>query len=157
MPRIIFKSLFGLLLLLIGVAPGFSGKAQADASVKVVVGKIHQDLKQKKIVFEPIVDSVSLESDPVNQKRILKILDSLESNGTEDIAKCFIPRHAALVYKGERLDYKALICLECDGIRFYSQGHPASDPLTPVRSAQKRKSLMKQLQKILDQKLPDEP
>jgi hypothetical protein len=42
----------------------------------------------------------------------------IKTNGTEDISKCFIPRHSINYYKGGKIVRYLLVCFECDGFHF---------------------------------------
>jgi hypothetical protein len=80
---------------------------------------------------------------PQTAKKLFGILQQLKSNGSEDVNKCFIPRHIVQVYSGDKLLYQALICFECDGIRFSNQ-----PKTTPVKSVKKREQLMAELKTL---------
>ncbi len=49
---------------------------------------------------------------------IISLLNRIKANGTEDVAKCFIPRHSINYYKGGKITKYLLVCFECDGMRF---------------------------------------
>lgn len=70
------------------------------------------------------------------------LLAGIQKNGTEDVAKCFMPRHAISFYKGDQLEKFVLVCFECEGVRFSEK-----TGLTPVKSEEKRVEQMNQLKK----------
>jgi hypothetical protein len=67
------------------------------------------------------------------------LLSAIKSNGTEDVTKCFIPRHSINYYENDTLKKFVLICFECDGIRFSDYGS------TAVKSDEKRGEQMQKL------------
>lgn len=72
---------------------------------------------------------------------LTKLVEQIKTNGTQDIAKCFIPRHSINFYKDDKLVKFILVCFECSGVRF-SDGAD-----TPVKKANKRELQMKKLRK----------
>lgn len=82
---------------------------------------------------------------PATKAQIIKLLNNLRNNGTEDINKCFIPRHAVTVYSNDVVLYHVLVCFECDGIRFSSQVKT-----TKIKSVAKREKWMKELKAIFE-------
>jgi hypothetical protein len=85
-------------------------------------------------------DERTLSADSVTQ--LQNLLAGIQKNGTDDVAKCFIPRHSINFYKGEQLEKFVLVCFECEGIRFSEKSG-----LTPVKNAEKRIGQMNQLKK----------
>jgi hypothetical protein len=83
---------------------------------------------------------------PATAKQIVALLNQLKANGTEDINKCFIPRHYIALKHNDSTVTEILICFECDGIRFSSQ-----KSTTPVKSAEKREKLMARLKALFRQ------
>lgn len=83
---------------------------------------------------------------PATKAQIIKLINNLRNNGTEDINKCFIPRHAITVYSNDVVLYRVLVCFECDGIRFSSQAKT-----TKIKSVTKREKWMKELKSIFVQ------
>jgi hypothetical protein len=69
------------------------------------------------------------------------LLSDIKSNGTEDVTKCFIPRHSINYYENDTLKKFVLICFECDGIRFSDYGSSA------VKSEERRAEQMQKLKK----------
>ena len=64
---------------------------------------------------------------------ILSLTERIKNNGTEDVSKCFIPRHSINYYKKGEISRYLLICFECDGLRF------SDDPVkTFVKDVRKR-------------------
>jgi hypothetical protein len=116
------------------IVNGFCYAQQSKASGNyVVIGRIEQKVKNKEAdslerpyimprrpVNGPIVDLVRL--DTVGNKelsaKVYKLLDGIKKNGDGDVSKCFIPRHAILVYKQDSLYAKLVICFECEGFRY---------------------------------------
>lgn len=74
---------------------------------------------------------------------ILLLTKQIKTNGTEDVSKCFIPRHAVNYYKGGKLVRFLLVCFECDGVRF------SDDPATSfIKNINTRDKQMAYLKKI---------
>jgi hypothetical protein len=80
---------------------------------------------------------------PQTAKKLITLLKKLRANGSEDINKCFIPRHIIQLYNGDELVYSVLVCFECGGIRFSNE-----TKTTGIKSAAKREALMKQLKAL---------
>lgn len=78
---------------------------------------------------------------PSTKAQIIQLLNNLKANGTEDINKCFIPRHAITVYSNAAVLYRVLVCFECDGVRFSNQSKT-----TRIKSVAKREKWMQELQ-----------
>ncbi len=71
---------------------------------------------------------------------IISITGRIKTNGTADVAKCFIPRHSINYYKGGKIVKYLLICFECDGLRF------SDDPVNSfVKSVGIREKQMQEL------------
>ena len=49
---------------------------------------------------------------------VFALTNSIRMNGTDDVAKCFFPRHSINYYRGGKIARFLLICFECDGVRF---------------------------------------
>jgi hypothetical protein len=92
------------------------------------------------------VDAGSVSENPATKANILQLLKQLKANGTEDINKCFFPRHVVTVYSQDTVLYRVLVCFECDGIRFSNQVQT-----TKVRSVAKREKAMKGLKALFAQ------
>ena len=73
---------------------------------------------------------------------IQNLLAGIRKNGTDDVAKCFIPRHSINFYKGDQLEKYVLVCFECEGVRFSERA-----VRTPVKNEEKRIGQMKELKK----------
>jgi hypothetical protein len=87
-----------------------------------------------------LLSSGYVSENPATKAQIIKLLNNLRNNGTGDINKCFIPRHAITVYSNDAVLYRVLVCFECDGIRFSSQSNT-----TTVKSVAKREKWMQEL------------
>lgn len=83
---------------------------------------------------------------PATAKQIITLIGQLKANGTDDINKCFIPRHYIALKHNDSTVTEILICFECDGIRFGNQ-----KSATPVKSAEKREKLMLRLKALFRQ------
>ncbi len=79
---------------------------------------------------------------------LFKLLREIKLNGTEDVSKCFIPRHSMNFYKGGKIVRYMLICFECDGIRFSEESSGS-----PVKKAAKREAQMKELRLLYTDKM----
>lgn len=78
-----------------------------------------------------------------NFSALKSLLSQIRKNGSDDISRCFIPRHVVNYYKnGKVVDY-ALICFECEGIRFSDERR-----LTAVKNEKKRETQMKKLEEL---------
>jgi hypothetical protein len=74
---------------------------------------------------------------------VISIVNRVKTNGTADVAKCFIPRHSINYYKGGKIVKYLLICFECDGVRF------SDDPGNSfVKSVDVREKQMAELKEI---------
>ncbi|HEX2628840.1 MAG TPA: hypothetical protein VHM26_07510 [Chitinophagaceae bacterium] len=69
------------------------------------------------------------------------LLSDIKSNGTEDVTKCFIPRHSINYYENDTLKKFVLVCFECDGIKFSDYGS------STVKSEERRAEQMQKLKK----------
>lgn len=74
--------------------------------------------------------------------QVISIVNRVKTNGTADVAKCFIPRHSINYYKGGKIVKYLLICFECDGARF------SDDNNTFVKSVDIREKQMAELKEI---------
>ncbi|NOT49647.1 MAG: hypothetical protein HOP10_00045 [Chitinophagaceae bacterium] len=74
---------------------------------------------------------------------IISIVNRVKTNGTADVAKCFIPRHSINYYKGGKIVKYLLICFECDGLRFSDDSNN-----TFVKSADVREKQMAELKEV---------
>lgn len=83
---------------------------------------------------------------PKTAAQLIALMKNLKANGSEDINKCFIPRHAVTLMNGDKVVYRALVCFECDGIRFTNE-----KKTTKVKSVAKREQAMRTLKKYFAQ------
>ncbi len=67
---------------------------------------------------------------------VIALSNRIKANGTEDVAKCFIPRHSINYYKGGKIARYLLICFECDGMRFSDDPKNSFIKSVPVREKQ---------------------
>ncbi|MBL7739862.1 MAG: hypothetical protein JNK14_11615 [Chitinophagaceae bacterium] len=74
---------------------------------------------------------------------MISLVSRIKSNGTEDVAKCFIPRHSINFYKGGKIVRYLLVCFECDGVRFSDE--PSK---TFIKSVNARDRQMTELKKL---------
>ncbi len=79
---------------------------------------------------------------PKTAAALLTLIKKLKANGTDDINKCFIPRHCITLLNGEKVVYRVLVCFECNGIRFSNEKET-----TGIKSVEKRDKLMMELNK----------
>jgi hypothetical protein len=74
---------------------------------------------------------------------IIALAGRIKTNGTEDVAKCFIPRHSINYYKSGKITRYLLVCFECDGVRF------SDDPKNSfVKSVETREKQMLELKEV---------
>jgi hypothetical protein len=74
---------------------------------------------------------------------VISLVNRIGRNGTEDIAKCFIPRHSINFYKNGKIGQYLLVCFECDGVRF------SNEPAKPfLKSIDIRDKQMNELKKL---------
>lgn len=100
-------------------------------------GKFKNYLKQEKTVWlKPAKASKVLPP-------VISLSNRIRINGTEDISKCFIPRHSINFYKNGRISRYLLVCFECDGVRFSDE--PAK---TFIKSIDTRDKQMVELKKL---------
>lgn len=79
---------------------------------------------------------------PQTAAKLIALIRQLKANGSEDINKCFIPRHAVTLLNGNEVVYRALVCFECDGIRFTSE-----KKTTKIKNVARREQAMRALKK----------
>ena len=100
-------------------------------------GKFKKYLKNEKTVWVKPV-KVSKVLSPV-----ISLSNNIKSNGTEDVSKCFIPRHSINFYKAGKISRYLLVCFECDGVHF------SDDPAkTFVKNVDTREKQMAELKKL---------
>ncbi len=84
-----------------------------------------------------------------NLPQVISLANRIKTNGTQDVTKCFIPRHSINYYKAGKIRRYLLICFECDGVRF------SDDPKNSfVKSMATREKQMAEL-KSLFKELPE--
>lgn len=103
------------------------------------LGKFNKYLKNEITVWRNTKQSVK------STPKIILLSNQIKANGTEDISKCFIPRHVVNYYKNGKIILFMLVCFECEGIRF-------SDMTTNnnVKDVKKRMQQIQSLKKIFD-------
>jgi hypothetical protein len=79
---------------------------------------------------------------PKTAAALIALIKKLKANGTADINKCFTPRHCITLLNGETVVYRALICFECDGIRFSNQKNTSA-----IKSVENREKWMQELKR----------
>lgn len=77
------------------------------------------------------------------EPEILALVRRIKTNGTDDIAKCFIPRHSINFYQQGKIARYLLVCFECDGVRFSDD-----PPSTFIKSEKMREKQMGELKKV---------
>lgn len=101
---------------------------------------------KKYIAVEKMIWKNGLKKDK-SSALIYSLSQAIKQNGTEDVAKCFIPRHAVNYYKKGKIIRYLLICFECDGVRF------SDDPKIPfIKQVNKRTAQMLSLKKLFEVK-----
>jgi hypothetical protein len=90
-----------------------------------------------------LVSNSWVSENPATRAQLIKLLNNIKANGTGDISKCFIPRHAITVMSDDKVLYRVLVCFECDGIRFSNQ-----TATTAVKTVTKREKWMKELKAL---------
>lgn len=141
------KTFFVALLLFITAACNTSSRTASIAVTKVTVASFTQPEDYRLIdTLKPSALAAYLSMERKITADSLSALETLisdiKSNGTEDVAKCFIPRHSINYYEDDTLKKFVLICFECDGIRFSDYRS------TAVKSDEKRAEQMQSLKKF---------
>lgn len=77
---------------------------------------------------------------PKTRTQLIALVKKLKANGSEDISKCFIPRHCITMVSGDSAAYHVLVCFECDGIRFSNERNT-----TKIKSVNNREKWLKEL------------
>lgn len=80
---------------------------------------------------------------------VQSLTQRIKANGTEDVAKCFIPRHSINYYKGGKIVRFLQVCFECDGLRFSDDPSKTFVKSVPVR--EKQMAELKELFKGIEQ------
>lgn len=93
-----------------------------------------------------LVDSRHVSENPKTKAKLLALIKKLKANGSEDINKCFIPRHCVTLYNGDAVVYRMLVCFECDGIRFSNE-----NKTTKIKSVEYREKAMAELKALFTQ------
>lgn len=79
---------------------------------------------------------------------VISLSNRIKANGTEDVTKCFIPRHSINYYKAGKIARYLLVCFECDGVRF------SDDPKNSfIRSVGTREKQMAELKILFNELL----
>jgi hypothetical protein len=100
-------------------------------------GRFKNYLKQEKTVWvKPAKTSNVLPA-------VISLSNRIRSNGTEDVSKCFIPRHSINFYKNGRIGRYLLVCFECDGVRFSDE--PAKSFIKKIDTRDKQMVELKKL------------
>jgi hypothetical protein len=68
-----------------------------------------------------LVNESFVSENPKTATALIALIKKLKANGSDDINKCFIPRHCVTMMNGDKILYRVLICFECDGIRFSNE------------------------------------
>jgi hypothetical protein len=76
-------------------------------------------------------------------RAVALLAEKIRKNGTDDISKCFIPRHSLNYYRKGKIATAMLVCFECDGIRFSNYKGK-----TFIKSAYQREKQMKELKDV---------
>jgi hypothetical protein len=77
---------------------------------------------------------------PKTRVQLIALIKKLKANGSQDISKCFIPRHCVTMVSSDSVAYHVLVCFECDGIRFGNERNT-----TKVKSVANREKWLKEL------------
>ncbi len=100
-------------------------------------GKFKNYIKQEKTVW------IKPATAPKVLPSVISLTNRIRSNGTEDVSKCFIPRHSINFYKNGKINRYLLVCFECDGVHF------SDDPAkTFVKNLDVRDKQMAELKKL---------
>jgi hypothetical protein len=81
---------------------------------------------------------------------VLALAERIKKNGTEDVAKCFIPRHSLNYYKNGKLVKFLQVCFECDGLRFSDD--PSKTFVRDLATREKQMAELKELFKPIESK-----
>jgi len=49
---------------------------------------------------------------------IFSLTEDIKNNGTQDVTRCFIPRHSINFYQRGKITRCLLVCFQCDGLHF---------------------------------------
>jgi hypothetical protein len=74
---------------------------------------------------------------------VISLSNRIKSNGTEDISKCFIPRHSINFYNDGKVIRCLLVCFECDGVHFSDD--PAKKIIKSIAAGDKQMAELKKL------------
>lgn len=78
---------------------------------------------------------------------VISLLNQIRTNGTADVAKCFIPRHSINYYKEGKIVKFLLICFECDGLHFSDD--PPKNFMNDIKKREKQLQQLKEIFKDL--------
>lgn len=93
-----------------------------------------------------LVQENFVSENPKTAAKLIALIKNLKANGSEDISKCFIPRHAVTMLNGNDVVYHVLVCFECDGVRFTNE-----KKTTKIKNAAKREVMMRSLKKYFNE------
>jgi hypothetical protein len=93
-----------------------------------------------------LVDESFVSENPKTAAALISLIKKLKANGSDDINKCFIPRHCITLMNGDKILYRVLVCFECDGIRFSNEGKT-----TKIKNVGYREKAMTDLKKYFTQ------
>lgn len=133
-----------ILLMAACIACNTPGKTASVGYTKVTVSSFTASEDYRLIdTLKPSLLPAYLERErrlmPDSLEALETLLSDIKSNGTEDVTKCFIPRHSINYYENDTLKKFVLICFECDGIKFSDYGSSA------VKSEERRAEQMQKL------------
>lgn len=100
-------------------------------------GKFQQYLANEKTIWKNTKQTAKSLVD------ITQLTKLIRTNGTEDISKCFIPRHSVNYYKNGKIILFMLVCFECEGVRFSD-----IDGVSAIQDVKKRIHQIETLKKI---------
>jgi hypothetical protein len=136
----------GILLLATFIACNTTSKTASVSYNRITVSSFTASEDYRLIdTLKPSVLAAYIERErrlmPDSAEALETLLSDIKSNGTEDVTKCFMPRHSINYYENDTLKKFVLVCFECDGIRFSDYGS------TAVKSEEKRAEQMGRLKK----------
>jgi len=141
------KAIVAVLVLLLSVS-GVTAQKITDIQFSYFVAVQESDSNPRNTIQVDgykgwLFDKKWVSENPATKAQLIKLLNNLKANGTEDINKCFIPRHVVTAYSNDKILYHVLVCFECDGIRFSNQLGTSN-----IKSVTKREKWMKELKTL---------
>ena len=121
-----------------GIENDWYGKNWADT---LAAQQFRWYIKEEKSVW------IKPASGKKNLPAVISLINRIKSNGTEDVSKCFIPRHSINFYKQGKIARYLLVCFECDGVRFSDD--PKKNFIKNINTRDKQMLELKQLFKDL--------